>query len=49
METLEQQLVPITKRKVIIRNCALFTDCISKKKNNTQVGNAEVIDVAISI
>ena len=32
-----------TNKKVIFKNCALFTDCISEI-NNTQVDNAKYID-----
>ena len=35
-----------TNKKVIFKNCAPFTDCISKI-NNTQVGNAKDIDIVI--
>ena len=35
-----------TNKKVIFKNCAPFTDCISKI-NNTQVDNAEDIDVVM--
>ena len=31
-----------TNKKVIFKNCASFTNCISKI-NNTQIGNAEYI------
>ena len=33
-----------TNKKVIFTNCATFTNCISKI-NNTQIGNAEYIDI----
>ena len=33
-------------KKVIFKNCALFTDCISKI-NNTQVDNAKDIDIVM--
>ena len=33
-----------TNKKVIFKNCALFTNCISKI-NNTQIDNAEYIDI----
>ena len=33
-------------KKVIFKNCAPFTNCISKI-NNTQIDNAEYIDIAI--
>ena len=36
----------ITDKKVIFENCALFTNCISKI-NNTQLDNAEYIDIVI--
>ena len=32
-----------TNKKVIFKNCALFTNCISKI-DNTQIDNAEYID-----
>ena len=35
-----------TNKKVIFKNCAQFTNCISEI-NNTQVDNAEDIDVII--
>ena len=35
-----------TNKKVIFKNCALFTNCISKI-NNTQIDNAEHIDIVI--
>ena len=35
-----------TNKKVIFKNCAPFTNCISKI-NNTQVDNAEYIDTVI--
>ena len=35
-----------TNKKVIFKNCAPFTDCISKI-NNTQVDNAKDIDIAM--
>ena len=35
-----------TNKKVIFKNCALFTDCISKI-HNTQVYNAKDIDIAM--
>ena len=37
-----------TNKKVIFKNCAPFTDCISKI-NNTQVGNAKDIDIVMSM
>ena len=35
-----------TNKKVIFKNCAPFTDCISKI-NNIQVDNAKDIDIVI--
>ena len=35
-----------TNKKVIFKNCAPFTNCISKI-NNTQIDNAEYIDIVI--
>ena len=35
-----------TNKKVILKNCAPFTNCISKI-NNTQIDNAEYIDIVI--
>ena len=35
-----------TKKQVIFKNCALFTNCISKI-NNTQIDNAEYIDIVM--
>ena len=35
-------------KKVIFKNCALFTNCIGKI-NNTQIDNAEYIDIVIPI
>ena len=35
-----------TNKKVIIKNCAPFTNCISKI-NNTQIDNAECIDIVM--
>ena len=35
-----------TNRKVIFKNCALFTNCISEI-NNTQIGNAKDIDIVM--
>ena len=35
-----------TNKKVIFKNCALFTSCISKI-NNTQIDNAECIDIVM--
>ena len=37
-----------TKKKAIFKNCAPFTNCISKI-NNTQIDNAEYINVVISM
>ena len=39
-------LLQITEKKVIIKNCAPFTNCISKI-NNTQIDNAEYIDIVM--
>ena len=35
-----------TNKKVVFKNCAPFTDCISKI-NNTQVDNAKDIDIVM--
>ena len=35
-----------TNKKVILKNCAPFTNCISKI-NNTQIDNAEYIDIVM--
>ena len=35
-----------TNKKVIFKNCAPFTNCISKI-NNTQIDNAEFIDIVM--
>ena len=35
-----------TNKKLIFKNCAPFTNCISKI-NNTQMGNAEYIDISV--
>ena len=35
-----------TNKKVIFKNCAPFTNCISKI-NNTQIDNAECIDIVM--
>ena len=35
-----------TNRKVILKNCAPFTSCLSKI-NNTQIDNAEHIDIVM--
>ena len=37
-----------TNKKAVFKNCAPFTNCISKT-NNTQVDNAEYIDIAMSM
>ena len=37
-----------TNKKVIFKNCAPFTSCISKI-NNTQIDNAEYIDIVMPI
>ena len=37
-----------TNKKVIFKNCAPFTNCISKI-NNTQIDNAEYIDIVMPI
>ena len=37
-----------TNKKVIFKNCAPFTSCISKI-NNTQIDNAEYIDIVMYI
>ena len=37
-----------TNRKVIFKNCAPFTNCISEI-NNTQIGNAKDIDIVMSM
>ena len=37
-----------TNKKVIFRNCAPFTNCISKI-NNTHIDNAEYIDIVMSM
>ena len=37
-----------TNKKVIFKNCAPFTNCISKI-NNTQINNAEYIDIVITM
>ena len=37
-----------TNKKVIFRNCARFTNCIIKI-NNTQIDNAEYIDIVMSM
>ena len=37
-----------TNKKVIFKNCASFTNCISKI-NNTQIDNAEYIDIVMPI
>ena len=35
-----------TNKKVIFKNCAAFTNCISKI-NNTQIDNAQYIDIVM--
>ena len=35
-------------KKVIFKNCALFTNCISKI-NNTQLDNSEYIDIVMQM
>ena len=35
-----------TNKKVIFKNCSPFTNCISKI-NNTQIDNAEYIDIVM--
>ena len=35
-------------KKVIFKNCALFTNCITKM-NNTQIDNPEYIDIVMPI
>ena len=35
-----------TNKKVIFKNCAPFTNCISKT-NNIQISNAEYIDIVM--
>ena len=37
-----------TDKKVIFKNCALFTNCISKI-NNSQIANTENIDIVMSM
>ena len=37
-----------TNKKVIFKNCALFTNCISKI-NNTRTDNAKDIDIVMSM
>ena len=37
-----------TNKKVVFKNCAPFTNCISKI-NNTQIDNAEYIDIVMLI
>ena len=37
-----------TNKKVIFKNCTPFTSCISKV-NNTQIDNAEYIDIAMQM
>ena len=38
------QIIPV--KKVIFKNCASFTNCISKI-NNTQMDNAEYVDIVM--
>ena len=42
----QDALVKNTNKKVIFKNCAPFTSCITEK-NYTQVGYAEDIDIAM--
>ena len=37
-----------TNKKVTFKNCVLFTSCISKI-NNTEIDNAEYIDIVITM
>ena len=37
-----------TNKKVIFKNCARFTNCISKT-NNTRIDNAEYIDIVMPV
>ena len=37
-----------TEKKGIFKNCALFTNCISKT-NNTQIDNVEYIDIVMPV
>ena len=37
-----------TNKKVIMKNCPPFTDCISEI-NNTQVGNAKYTDIVMTM
>ena len=37
-----------TNKRVILKNCAPFTNCISEI-NNTQIDNAKDIDIAMSM
>ena len=41
---MQPQIMPTKKKKEIFKNCAPFTDCISKI-NNTQADNAKDINV----
>ena len=41
-------LLQIILKKVIFKNCAPFTNCISKI-NNTQIDNAEYIDIVMNM
>ena len=36
------------KKRVVFKNCALFTDCVCEI-NNTQIDNAKHIDVVMSM
>ena len=38
-----------TNKKVIFKNRAPFTNCISKINNNTQIDNAKYIDIVMSM
>ena len=37
-----------TNKKIIFKNCASFTNCLSKT-NNTQIDNAEYIDIVMTM
>ena len=39
---------PNRNKKVIFKNCAPFTNCISKI-NNTQIDNAQYVDIVMPI
>ena len=43
-----QMLIQIILKKVLFKNCAPFTNCISEI-NNTQVDNAKDIDIVMPI